>query len=49
MRVHLQRLRLGGAANTFMTHLKSLLNDPNSLNHTYTRYTQALPGLWGSY
>ncbi|MCP3474064.1 hypothetical protein NLM33_27505 [Bradyrhizobium sp. CCGUVB1N3] len=38
-----------GNANAFLKHLQSLLRDPNTLYHTYTRYTQASPGLWGTF
>jgi hypothetical protein len=40
---------LGLDANAFLDHLQSLLRDPNSLYHTYTRYTQASPGLFGKF
>jgi hypothetical protein len=41
--------KLGADANAFLAHLKSLLNDPKSLYNTYTRYSQASHGLWGSF
>jgi hypothetical protein len=40
---------LGGPAVAFIKHFRSLLNDPQSLYNTYTRYTQASYGLWGSF
>jgi hypothetical protein len=36
-------------ANAFLKHLQSLLRDPNSLYNTYTRYTQASPGVFGTF
>jgi hypothetical protein len=40
---------LGVDANAFLKHLMSLANDPNSLYHPFTRYSQASPGLWGTF
>jgi hypothetical protein len=40
---------LGVDVNAFLKHLYSLAADPGSLYHTFTRYSQASPGLWGTF